>query len=147
MIRLRTLIFIALLLCPACVKRVPLTTAQTIQLNSNIAIGTLAESVRAATALTISLSNNNLISVPQTRVILGYTGDISNVITASVLIQQSGRSDSEKAFAIMRLLSAVKIPESVSAFIRNPNNSGQIAALISLLNIIVSNIHSLSGVG
>lgn len=147
MIRLRTLIFIALLLCPACVKRVPLTTAQTIQLNSNIAIGTLAESVRAATALTISLSNNNLISVPQTRVILGYTGDISNVITASVLIQQSGRSDSEKAFAIMQLLSAIKIPESVSAFIRNPNNSGQMATLISLLNIIVSNIHSLSGVG
>lgn len=142
---MKVIILAALILCSSfsCIHRVPLSTAQTIQLNSNQAIGILAESAKSATVLAIALNNSHTISEDLTRGVLQYTRAIADASTASVLIQQSARGNGEKAAAIVQLLSSIKLPSSVRDFVHGPNANAQVISLINLLNFSISNINSL----
>lgn len=128
-----------------CVHRAPLSTAQTIQLNSAQAIAAISESNRSATQLVISLNASKVISDDATRSILSYTSSVASATTAAVTVQQSGKSDAEKAAAVLELMKKLKLPGGVSAFVNDPAASGEVVGVITLIRATVAAIQSLTG--
>lgn len=128
-----------------CVHRAPLTTAQTIQLNSAQAIAAISESNRSATQLVISLNASKVVSDNATRAILNYTSAVASATTAAVTIQQGGKSDAEKAAAVLDLMKKLKLPAEVSTFVNDPAASGEVAGVVALIRATISSIQLLTG--
>jgi endo-alpha-1,4-polygalactosaminidase (GH114 family) len=129
----------------SCVQRVPLTTAQTVQLNSAQAIAVVAEANKSASTLVISLNAAKLLDDDTTREILNYTKTVAIAGKAVVAVQQSSQSDQQKAAAVLALLQQLTLPAKVQSFVNQPGVSGEVATLVGLIRTTVTGVQAMIG--
>lgn len=148
MLKALSVLILAVSLCfteTSCVQRVPLTTAQTAQLNSAQAIGIIAEVNKQVSSLAQQMNASGSLATETTRSILEYTTIVANAGKAATVVQQSSKTDTEKATAVLALMKQLTLPASLQAFVDAPGAAGQAATLVTLIKATVAQIQVLTG--
>lgn len=148
MLKALSVLVLAVSLClteTSCVQRVPLTATQTAQLNSAQAIGIIAQVNKQISSLAQQLNASGALTTETTRSILEYSTIVANAGKAATIVQQSSKTDTEKAMAVLALMKQLTLPASLQAFVDAPGASGQVATLISLIKATVAQIQVLTG--
>jgi hypothetical protein len=149
MLRLRNFPFFAIailaLVSVGCVKRVPLTPAQTVTLNLNQTLAAIATVNQAVASDVIGVNKSGLIQGPLTNSILNYSRLVAQAVLTAENVQQGALSDADKAAAIKSALAVLKLPQDVAALVSGPQGDAAIAGLVSTITSLQSLIGAIGG--
>ena len=139
------LLLIALASTVGCVKRVPLSPAQTVTLNLNQTLAAVATTNQAMASDVIALNKAALIQSPLTNSILNYNRLVAQSVIAAENVQRGALSDADKAATIKTVLAALKLPPDVAAMVSGPQGDAAIAGLVATINSLQTLIGAIGG--
>ncbi len=128
-----------------CVKRVPLTPAQTVTLNLNQALAAIATTNKAVASSAISVNQAGLLKNDLTNSILNYSRAVAQAVVAAETVQSGSLTDDQKAAAVKAAIAALKLPADVSALLASSQTEQAVVGLISTINSLQTLIGSVAG--
>jgi hypothetical protein len=128
-----------------CAKRVPLTTAQTVTLDLNQALASLATMNKTMASDVISLNNAGAIKQDLANSVLNYNRLVAQSVIAGVEVQKTSGTPTERAAAVKAALAKLRLPPDVAAVIASPQADQALAGLINTIDSVQSLIRAIVG--
>ncbi len=137
--RFTRILLAGLLLClclmgSACIKNANLTAPQAAIYQTNRTVAVLAETNKGVAASVIKLSELKLLQPDLTNEVLNYNRSVALAVKSSVAILQSGKSWSEIAPEVLKLLQNLPLPQKTAEFLKAPTTDQGVLALISAIS-------------
>ena len=136
---------LALVSSVGCVKRVPLSPAQTVTLNLNQTLAAVATTNQAMASDVVALNKSGLIQSPLTNSILNYNRLVAQAVLTAENVQKGALSDADKAATIKSALAVLKLPPDVAVLVSGPQGDAAIAGLVSVINSLQTLIGAIGG--
>ena len=124
-------------LSAGCVKRVPLTTMQTVTLDVNQALAGISTLNKAVAQDTIALNAPKFLSDAFANSILDYNRMVAQCVLASEDVLRGKSPDADKLAAVRKLFAALKLPEGVTSMLTGPE-SGRPQVNDTMISLVAS---------
>lgn len=126
-----------------CATRAPLTPAQTIQLDLNQAIASVAATNKAMATSVMALADSKAIDVKTANAVLNYNRQVAQAVIAAEQIQSSNVAD--KLAAVKTIMGALRLPTEVAALLTGSQGNQTVIGLINIITSLQSAIGTITG--